>query len=1731
MSLDVVLQSLIPKKATDDQTIYTLLKQYAVLQVSLKQNEQFQVEIGQELNSVFQKNLNDESIKNNAQFHRKYLFCLLYLYQQLKQNKIMVQIDVLQGLFEFSLSLSLTSTQINYYFVLKTFNKILVKQGGEQLSIMINEFLNAEIILESSVLQFYKTLKEKVEHADIESHHAQHLKKQEILIDFYIEYVQLNIKKGYYAQISESVQGVTKDIFKVYIWNEDTTSIFQKICSSEVNGFDFSKYNVNSAYNSNYFNKMREILFKYFRTLFQSQKTIQDGISNEFRKRYLQQRNSLSSQPDKQHNLLCFEVIKFVELLHFNNKYDLNDEIIKNEVYWSDLKNTLELYENFEACKQGVNALNGILESVQIRFNEKDIKNDKNLLEYSKIYTKKYKTFVDLYITLDSFAVHLIKSLWPQLVNFFQKDPQGINKIVEKIPILHHLNSEWPVYILFKKSIYHNNQSIVKCCVKYFLKMEEIDIDDLQDLIYDYAVPILNNCLFYNDATLDADSKFYNVVQTFFLNAYQKILKNLKEKLEQSNQAQEYEEQRKKLLNHHLKRLIQAVCKHIVHPQAVCAFLLVFSNLNEQSTSLGSEEIKQILDFTERVYARANVRKRTIFAKGLISLILNHLDIQNIKNEEIYDLILNFPQQTFEWISIKQFDGPKHLIELDIAKFNDELNSSFQYKSKLLYFLIKNAEKLNISQTLIELRNEISQQKIKLQNTEDEHSYQDMNQNYLKFLSFINILLEAPSYTHAIKHLIDNSKEIKKELEFLYQFSIDGKLAEFTSSWLFNYKISDIYTNSYRPYQESTQYILQLKELIKLFKNTKEMKKIHEQLDSVSADLLSYLMLRISEKDIDSKQYNDFSYYQNEILDLFYNLYYYAISPELLRPTHKLSTSLSKTIKNMFEQLILLLNRQAAQSHSNESILLLGEEQLVCLYFEILSCICKSNLEIIQQSQKSASNSIFIDDLIFDKGLQLVLILSLYDSPDQNYPVIKQLASKRGFLSKSHALLCNLMSLLSFSNEIYSNPSFTKIIDKVVGDAYYLADVFDFNKLDELFIMLKYVYNPYLISHLNDENQEQLIKDFKNLFELCFNQNILTTQLNYITYKEVHYMYEWALDQTLFYNPYIIKSDIIQHFIKVTLKAGQNNWLLQRKVVDKIVSVFYSDPALLVSFEKTIYRFIKIKEYRGFDNGMEFYKDELEIPLANELKTKCSNNIEYYGAFPRFIILKLLENIVIWINNCVNNSSGFVDEATKAKFKTLIDFYIKYTQNLLERNYQKKYQKSRNSLLPNTNHYNSKIRMWQCLCVIKDFFTEKVMNFIKNTFDQSEYNVDKLIQDIKEKIWGILDFNNQINIRQYIEVFTLHLYNEFPAYFEQSIIDGIKEKNNRSQYSIPLVFMAGYQLCRKPNNLKAKEVLSHLIPYTGSHVAYLRSIAQYFISKFTQANEEQIKDDVLLKNLNSFFTENKESIKMRKTFDKIVEKFEKVIENFNTEQLLSIDMDGNGEVIHENVIEEIKNVCMNLIYQLKEHEDAPPKKDDLWRLKTQEFIQDIPIPDLSEVTNFQRKIDVVQNELDQIEAEKKKRRKEKDIIVVASLLEKIPNFGHLTRTSEIFGVSSLVIPNKAILEEEGFKAISVTAEKWLPIQEVKEKDLMAFLILKKKLGYKIVGLEQTSKSKMIQHQEFPDKCILLLGREKTGIPLEYIEILDECVEIPQFGQVRSLNVHISAVICIWEFVKQKFIKE
>ncbi len=54
-----------------------------------------------------------------------------------------------------------------------------------------------------------------------------------------------------------------------------------------------------------------------------------------------------------------------------------------------------------------------------------------------------------------------------------------------------------------------------------------------------------------------------------------------------------------------------------------------------------------------------------------------------------------------------------------------------------------------------------------------------------------------------------------------------------------------------------------------------------------------------------------------------------------------------------------------------------------------------------------------------------------------------------------------------------------------------------------------------------------------------------------------------------------------------------------------------------------------------------------------------------------------------------------------------------------------------------------------------------------------------------------------------------------------------------------------------------------------------------------------------------------------------------------------------------------------------------------------------------------------------------------------------------------------------------------------------------------------------------------DLQVLVLGREKEGIPVNVIQVLDACMEILQLGVIRSLNVHVSGAIAVWEYTRRQ----
>ncbi|XP_028279026.1 probable methyltransferase TARBP1 [Parambassis ranga] len=149
-----------------------------------------------------------------------------------------------------------------------------------------------------------------------------------------------------------------------------------------------------------------------------------------------------------------------------------------------------------------------------------------------------------------------------------------------------------------------------------------------------------------------------------------------------------------------------------------------------------------------------------------------------------------------------------------------------------------------------------------------------------------------------------------------------------------------------------------------------------------------------------------------------------------------------------------------------------------------------------------------------------------------------------------------------------------------------------------------------------------------------------------------------------------------------------------------------------------------------------------------------------------------------------------------------------------------------------------------------------------------------------------------------------------------------------------------------------------------------------------------------------------------------------------------------------------------------------------------------------------------------------------NLLVVASLIDKPTNLGGLCRTCEIFGASALVLDSLRHVSDKHFQALSVSSELWLPLLEVKPVELTDFLQVKKSEGYCIVGVEQTANSHSLQDYQFPEKTLLLLGNEREGIPANLLQMLDVCVEIPQQGVIRSLNVHVSAALLIWEYTRQ-----
>lgn len=165
-------------------------------------------------------------------------------------------------------------------------------------------------------------------------------------------------------------------------------------------------------------------------------------------------------------------------------------------------------------------------------------------------------------------------------------------------------------------------------------------------------------------------------------------------------------------------------------------------------------------------------------------------------------------------------------------------------------------------------------------------------------------------------------------------------------------------------------------------------------------------------------------------------------------------------------------------------------------------------------------------------------------------------------------------------------------------------------------------------------------------------------------------------------------------------------------------------------------------------------------------------------------------------------------------------------------------------------------------------------------------------------------------------------------------------------------------------------------------------------------------------------------------------------------------------------------------------------------------------------------------ELHRIDVETFKKVEKVPLIIILDNVRSMHNVGAIFRTADAFLIEKIILcgitprpPHREIHKA----ALGATES----VDWSYEKDINSAINDLKNQGYEIVGIEQTTRSKMISDFTIDKtkKYALILGNEVEGISDEALENIGVFLEIPQLGTKHSLNVSVCGGIVMWEFVK------
>lgn len=164
------------------------------------------------------------------------------------------------------------------------------------------------------------------------------------------------------------------------------------------------------------------------------------------------------------------------------------------------------------------------------------------------------------------------------------------------------------------------------------------------------------------------------------------------------------------------------------------------------------------------------------------------------------------------------------------------------------------------------------------------------------------------------------------------------------------------------------------------------------------------------------------------------------------------------------------------------------------------------------------------------------------------------------------------------------------------------------------------------------------------------------------------------------------------------------------------------------------------------------------------------------------------------------------------------------------------------------------------------------------------------------------------------------------------------------------------------------------------------------------------------------------------------------------------------------------------------------------------------------------------NDLNRPSVETFKEQEKLRVTILLDDVRSLQNVGSIFRTSDGFAVETIILcgitgqPPHRDIERTALGATQSVDWRY-------EKDILKTIEEFRKEGYKIIAIEQAQGSTFLNNftplQE--EKYALIFGNEVNGVSEEVMDVIDECIEIPQFGTKHSFNIVVSAGIILWDF--------